>query len=1037
MSDPGISKSQGRLGDYEIIQEIGRGGMGTVYEAWQVSLKRRVALKVLSRGLALASPALARFRREAEAAGMLHHTNIVPIYTIGEDRGTHFYAMELIEGPSLKQIIQYLRRQQLRSGISNPIDSSGDQLDPADIPAWAQATMTYCSGSSTTAAPEVASDTTLGTGAKYFQTVAEMAADVAAALEHAHRRGVIHRDVKPSNLLLSPDQRLSLSDFGLARILDQPGVTITGEFVGTPLYMSPEQIAVGRVPVDHRTDIYSLGATLYELLTLEPPHAGESREQIMAQILQKDVRPARRRNRQIPVDLETICMKALEKDPDRRYQTAGELEDDLRRYVGGYLIKARRPNIGRRVLRLARKHKATVAGSLTIVMLVAVLAFVCRNWYRERRLTEALASLARIEELIGADRTVAAFTLAQEASDVIPQDPRLADIWERIAVTASIETEPPGATVKAFDWRFPRDESLALGTTPLTEVRLPRGMIRWQFDKAGHVRVDRLTDLEREVGTNVGYRDRPALAVQLDAFGSIPDGMVRVLSLEGRNQRESKSDSFFIDRFEVTNREYYQFIQAGGYENPKFWQHLIEEVGEPNWKKEVDSFVDMTGLPGPSTWSGGMYPADEASYPVRGVSWYEAAAYAASVEKVLPTHGDWRRAATPNYATWIIPLSNFDQRQVVEGGSYPGIGYFGIYDMAGNVKEWCWNATDDGRRCALGGAWNEPTYFFTHRDAAFPMERSARFGFRCARYETPPPPEAFEPVRRFFGRDYAKAIPASEAEIDSYRRLYLYDKEQPLDPKCLSRGNSPNGHTYEIWEVSSACGDKSERLPLHLLLPNGKRPPFPVSIFFPGVGALRDEKLADIRRRCDWVVFETFVDHGLAMCWPIYKGTLDRVDGRNPFGSTVRSRDSFIDMAKDLFRAIDYLETREDIDKTTISYVGFSWGGCHGPVISVLEPRLKALLLLSAGLPGSQFSPEVDPFNYLPLTTAPVLVLNGIYDLTFPLNESQLPFFESLGSTDKERKPYESSHFVPLDQAVPYATDWLEKHLLHARKLDL
>ncbi len=150
-----------------------------------------------------------------------------------------------------------------------------------------------------------------------------MIAEVADALEYAHQQGVIHRDIKPSNLLLSPAGRLSVNDFGLARMLEQPGMTITGELVGTPLYMSPEQITAGRVPMDHRTDIYSLGATLYELLTLRPPFAAEQRDQLLAQIIQKDPTPPRKVNGKVPVDLETICLKAMDKDPDRRYQTAG------------------------------------------------------------------------------------------------------------------------------------------------------------------------------------------------------------------------------------------------------------------------------------------------------------------------------------------------------------------------------------------------------------------------------------------------------------------------------------------------------------------------------------------------------------------------------------------------------------------------------------------------------------------------------------------------------------------------------------------
>src|SRR5215472_13781150 len=288
--------------------------MGVVYEARQVSLNRKVALKVLSGGLGMTSHAVQRFRREAEAAAKLHHTNIVPVYATGEQDGTHFYAMELIEGPSLNHVIRQLRQAPGKgpagAGPAPPEPVTGD-------PASSGAALTgpYVEGLGPSSASAAGgSSTQLSSGGHYFDTVARMVAEVADALEHAHQHGVIHRDIKPSNLLLSPDGRLAVNDFGLARVLEQPGVTITGEFVGTPAYMSPEQITAGRTPLDHRTDIYSLGATLYELLALRPPFAGERRDQVLAQIMHKEPAPPRKLNPKVPVDLETICLKCLEKD---------------------------------------------------------------------------------------------------------------------------------------------------------------------------------------------------------------------------------------------------------------------------------------------------------------------------------------------------------------------------------------------------------------------------------------------------------------------------------------------------------------------------------------------------------------------------------------------------------------------------------------------------------------------------------------------------------------------------------------------------
>jgi tetratricopeptide (TPR) repeat protein len=365
-----------------------------------------VALKVLSAGLGLTSKAVPRFRREAEAAAKLHHTNIVPVYATGEERGTHFYAMELIDGPSLDHVIRELRQaaagQTRRAdGPQRPAESS----EPADRQLALEAATTGPAVAEPGAAQALASSS-LGSGSHYFDTVARMIADVAEALAHAHQNGVIHRDIKPSNLLLSAGGRLSVNDFGLARLLEQPGMTLTGEFVGTPRYMSPEQIGVGRVSVDGRTDIYSLGATLYELLTLEPPHKGQSRDQVLAQILQKEPKPPRKVNKKVPLDLETICLKALEKDPDRRYQTADRLAEDLRCHVNRFAISARRVGPVARVVKWAKRRPgmAAVLGCLAIAVLVAgffgyhAQLAQDRLWFEQR---QAALDLAMLEIMSG------------------------------------------------------------------------------------------------------------------------------------------------------------------------------------------------------------------------------------------------------------------------------------------------------------------------------------------------------------------------------------------------------------------------------------------------------------------------------------------------------------------------------------------------------------------------------------------------------------------------------------------------------------
>ncbi len=396
-----------RLGDFELLREIGRGGMGVVYEARQVSLNRPVALKLLPPGLGLTSQAVQRFQREAQAAAKLHHTHIVPVYAVGETDGSHYYAMELIDGQPLTAIVR-----ELRGGGSNllepaPTRTAGETPEPMHDSVAAEAT-TSLGGTSL-------SDSSSGSR-RWFEKVARLVAEVANALHYAHGRGIVHRDIKPANLLLASDGRLCVTDFGLAQVAQEPGMTVSGSFLGTPAYMSPEQIAAGRIKVDHRTDIYSLGTVLYELLTLERPFPGEGREQILAGIMTKEPKAPRRINPRIPQDLETICLKAIEKDPDRRYASAEAMAEDLRAYLGHGLITARRAGPVRRAAKWGRRHPVAVTAAAGLVAIAAIAAILQSRTTGERVQRE----VAEARVLLGNGQYRQALAGVNEALDKAP-----------------------------------------------------------------------------------------------------------------------------------------------------------------------------------------------------------------------------------------------------------------------------------------------------------------------------------------------------------------------------------------------------------------------------------------------------------------------------------------------------------------------------------------------------------------------------------------------------------------------------------------
>lgn len=371
-----------KLGDYQIKRQLGAGGMGIVYEAQQLSLNRQVALKVLPAYLRSSPNALARFRREVEAAASLRHDNIVAVHTTGDDGSNSYYAMALIDGPTLSDVLAGLRHDPISDlEMSTPFQRAkptAETQHPSERPSWLGELLTATSSSGDSPLPAEIGNSARK-GGNYFEVMALLLAEVAEGLDYAHEKGIVHRDIKPSNLLLSKDGRLHISDFGLARILAEPGVTQSGDFVGTPFYMAPEQISSEIGDIDGRTDIYALGATLYELLTLRPPLPGTNRHEVLAKISREDPTPPKRLNSRIPRDLETICLQALAKDPAQRYQTAAEMAADLRRFVSHWPIAAKRTGLFVRGWKWCRRHRAMAASLAAVAGLGLVATLLAYN----------------------------------------------------------------------------------------------------------------------------------------------------------------------------------------------------------------------------------------------------------------------------------------------------------------------------------------------------------------------------------------------------------------------------------------------------------------------------------------------------------------------------------------------------------------------------------------------------------------------------------------------------------------------------------
>ena len=386
-----------QLGDFILEREIGRGGMGVVYEARQVSLQRRVAVKVLPFASVLDAKQIARFRNEAQAAAQLHHPHIVPVFAVGIERGVHYYAMQLVEGRPLDQVIE-----ELRESRSQGVDSEREGLRTVANVGCGERLDESSSGTSTELFQPLRPS---HDSAAYFQAISQLGVQAAEALHAAHESGIVHRDIKPSNLLLESSGKLWVTDFGLARFRHDGTLTRSGDIVGTMRYMSPEQAAGHTALVDHRSDIYSLAATMYELLTLRPAIDGSTAAQLLRAIDHHEPPRLTRVRPDIPRDLETIVRKGMAKSREDRYATAQELADDLRRFRAGEPIHARPPSLADRLGKWTVAHARLVFTSAALCLVVGAAGAVATVLVlRESR--EAEHNLRRAEKNFSAARDV-------------------------------------------------------------------------------------------------------------------------------------------------------------------------------------------------------------------------------------------------------------------------------------------------------------------------------------------------------------------------------------------------------------------------------------------------------------------------------------------------------------------------------------------------------------------------------------------------------------------------------------------------------
>jgi dienelactone hydrolase len=977
------------VGPYRITAQLGAGGMGVVYEAEDLRLHRRVALKFLAAAHLDAREARERFEREARAAAALSHSHICVLHDVAEHDGQPFLVMERLHGASLRERLQ------------------GGPLPVAEV--------------------------------------LRIGSQVADALEAAHQAGILHRDIKPANIFLTERGDAKLLDFGVASLRPAAGgddapteaptlekLTTPGTAVGTVAYMSPEQV-LGR-PTDARSDVFSLGVVLYEMATGAAPFPGDSMGAVVDAILHKAPTSPVRLNPRLPADLGHIIGRCLEKDAGKRWESAEGLRVALDR---GLDELQRTPSVSSIARRWARRPWTwAVAGIVVVALGASIVAWARRHeqvrWAREEALPKIRALAAAAD---GRENTVEGYHLAERAERIIPGDRALREALDQLSTTPTFLTEPPGAIVSVKPYLEPKSPWQTLGETPLRAVRLPLISLRWKMEKAGFLPILRAGE-PAELDFKAGRWVPRTFSVKLVPEGSQPADMVRI---------EAAGDvpAFLVDRFEVTNGQFKAFLDAGGYREKRYWKHEIQREGRIlTWEEAMRLFVDRTGRPGPSTWEAGTYPEGEGDFPVRGVSWYEAAAFAEHAGKSLPTVFHWGVAAglfeSGSGAQDPLAFGNFGGTGPMAVGSTDAITAFGVYDMAGNVREWVSNASETGHGLR-GGAWSDPPYGFFAFDQAPSFDRSETNGFRCVSYleGKTPSEELLAPLRPQAPRDFAKEKPVSDEVFAVFRRSFDYDPRD-LEARVEARDESQPDWIRERVSFTAAYG--GERMVAQMFLPRSSRPPYQVVVYFPGsdatLAASSDSVMDRVPQR---LMIAPLLSAGRAVLYPVYKGTHERNGGRSDYyrrfvGSYAPTQE-FADyqrmIVQDTRRAIDYLESRPDVARGKVAFYGFSWGAMVAPVVLAVEPRFVVAIIPAGSLPLSSTRPrpEADPFNYAPRVRQPVLMLSGRHQWNYAL--AVAPLFDLLGTppADKLHRVYEAGHVVPRTEMIRESLAFLDRYL--------
>ncbi len=968
------------VGGYRIKRRLGSGGQGTVYLAHDPHLSRDVAIKLLPFGDGIENIEFKRMKREAQAAGSLSHPNICAVHNLESSDDFSFIVMQFIEGETLAEI--------------------------------------------------------LARGPLAQETAIHIAIQLADALAAAHAVGIVHRDVKPSNVIISNGWRATILDFGLAKLTaihsGNSSLSIPGAIMGTVGYMSPEQTK--GISLDGRSDVWSLAVSTVEMLTGRNPfHHGNTAETFAAILVDEPDLS------ELPEKIRPVLKAGLEKEQHRRTRSAAEFRDQLIALRDDQAIeehlRSRRFNI-----RAKARGFRSYAGMILLVAITSVAVFFLYKAYRYNR---ALSELNTIRTLVASKKTFEAYDLAREIRPYLEETAELDAMTNAFTDRLNVKSDPPGALVHIRRFQAygnHNGDREFVGKTPLNDVEVPRGLFQLFVELDGYEPLIRtISGLTPDYQSDVIAQPPMSVNAKLVNASLVPRNMVyvpggnyRLVAYARPTEEATLIGDFFIDRYEVSNLEFREFVSAGGYTKPEYWNELLEFGGGYDFGRAMAQFVDQTGLPGPRKWINQDFPKGDDLKPVTGVSWFEAAAYARFRGKMLPSIFQWEKAARDGefdqgrdtmpwgpirYSDSTDGLANFGNNgpmdtRLNEFGASP----FGCLNMAGNAAEWLLNSRAS-KVLVAGGSWGDKPYLFGYY-ADFPAGyASDRIGFRLVQPIDHTDAGGFE----FLPIANPQYEATSARRFNAWKAHYAYD-DIPIDARIEETVESDSW----IRETISFNANRTERTVGYLYIPKYAKLPLHVVHWIPAADVPLG--FSSLKHSIESVLSPVIKSGRAVFAVELmgYPGQPPKPDG----DGKIAFRKEMVRNVTYWRRGLDYLYSRNEVDQGSIAFVGLSWGGNAGLILTAIENRYKSAAFVGVGVrpSWSNWLEEASPINFVPHIRIPKLVLKGRYDEAHPLSTETEPLFRIM-TGQKRLLILESGHLPPPELLAPALNSWLTETL--------